>query len=106
MWVHPLAREGLRGDPYLHLRSRYRPRRDRLGRSVSSPSIAGDSGHLHTDNQAVPDSLPIVDLIPFEPGVVRSYCSLNPAECTVNGATPVPGGCREPLRCPRLRGGS
>ena len=29
-----------------------------------------------------------------------SYCGVKPAECTVNGSSALPGGCREPLGGP------
>ncbi len=42
---------------------------------------------MHTDNQALPRPILAIDFIPYEPGVMCSYCNIRPAESTVNGAS-------------------
>ena len=42
---------------------------------------------MHTDNEALPGLLLSIDFIPYEPGVLCSYCNVNHAECTVNGSS-------------------
>lgn len=63
------------------------PKEDRLGRDTLSPSDTGDSGQMHTHNQASHGPLLSIDFIPYEPGIMCSYCGVKPAECTVNGST-------------------
>jgi GNAT superfamily N-acetyltransferase len=52
-----------------------------------TPAVTGDSGQMHTDNQALPGPILSIDFIPYEPDVMCSYCNERPAECTVNGAS-------------------
>ena len=61
----PLPENALkRGTPTCPCDRRYRPqKRDRLGRPPSLPRSPGDSGQMHTDNQALPGPILAIDFI-------------------------------------------
>jgi GNAT superfamily N-acetyltransferase len=86
---HPSPEKSLDGDPYQPYRARYRQKHAAfpgVGTGTLGPSTTGDSGMRHEDLEAPPGPTPQVDFIPYEPGTRCSYCNINPAEITVNGA--------------------
>jgi 2'-5' RNA ligase len=87
VWDHPSPEKALEGDPYINLRSRYRRPKTASDATSLSASTTGDSGQMHTDIGATPGPIPSVDFIPYEPGVLCSYCNERPAQVTVNGAS-------------------
>ena len=50
VWVHPSPEKALEGDPYLHQRSRHRPRKTASAGTSLSPSVTVDSDQMHTDS--------------------------------------------------------
>jgi 2'-5' RNA ligase len=83
---HPSPEKALDGDPYQPYRSRYRLKRSGSAGTSLPSSVTGDSWQGHEELNAVPGPMPSVDFIPYEPGVMCSYCNQRPAECTVNGS--------------------
>jgi len=86
---HPSPEKSLDGDPYQPYRATYRRKHAAfpgVGTGTLGPSTTGDTGMRHEDLEAPPGPTPQVDFIPYEPGTRCSYCNINPAEITVNGA--------------------
>jgi hypothetical protein len=70
---HPSPEKALEWTPNLHLRSRYRPRKKAASGGIGlSPSVTGDSGQMHIDDQASHGPLLSIDFIPYEPGIMCS----------------------------------
>jgi hypothetical protein len=89
IFEHPSPEKSLDGDPYQPYRARYRRKHAAfpgVGTGTLGPSTTGDSGMRHEDLEAPPGPTPQVDFIPYEEGTRCSYCNINPAEITVNGA--------------------
>ena len=86
---HPSPEKSLDGDPYQPYRATYRRKHAAfpgVGTGTLGPGTTGDTGMRHEDLEAPPGPTPQVDFIPYEPGTRCSYCNINPAEITVNGA--------------------